>query len=983
MPRGATLSTDVGSQGYTWKPLSNQTTPGISLPANARDPFALAYDPLQGTIWVGMGLGTINFPYFFTFYPAPVVDVVNATTDRVVRTITVSPFVSAIAFDPADGDMYLAVPVLDSYSNATLIVLNGTTDEVAHAPIPVGVMPTDILYVPSTRDLWVSDTSSQDIDVVSSANNSVVAQISGANSFTEPWGLAFDPVNGCVYVASITGSSIYAVNVTNQTALGFEIRTPGDYGGILYDAESGDLYAYGLGFWSYGAGLEVIDPFTEAPIASIPMPGGNLPDAVVEDPDSGNLWVSVQNESGVTVNVSTQTVEPGGWTAGVDPWNAILDPENRVAFFANSNQSEIVPVNLTDPASSPPAIALAVEPDAGVFDPTSGVAYLTDPSGPGILRIDPFDGDGAGSEVRLGALGLGIGPSIVPGAIAFDPDTNELLVAEVGASGLWVLNASTATPAGGPLAIPGPATALAFDPDSGGVLVGFQNGSLGRLDPVDGALAALATLPGAPSSIQPDPENGLAWVSGSTNASACSGFVDAVVPTNGSIVFSARLPYALGPATLDPDNAVFYVPGAPCVGNSLVLAFDARNGTSEPGPNTGLSNPASVAFDGYNGELYAGDAYLGQIGAVNGSTNQSVSAPGTVLPATGPSAFLLPIPADGAVLGLDPVDGAVDAITLRPTIVSATLVPDPVDAGAPFSANVTAGGGAGNLTYAYSGLPSDCGTPTTARFTCTSAEPGSYSVAAVVTDQAGANTSVARTLLVEPRLTVMVTASTAHTVPGDSVSFTALGAGGVAPYRFMWALGDGAAGIGATLSHAYTRAAPYSVQVTATDALGLVANASVSVVVGPSFTAAILASPTQLGPGQPLTVNVSAAGGVAPYVVQVLFGDLTIASLPFPAGASSVWLDHGYATAGAFVLRAWVNDSHGGTDNATFLIDVAGAAPPPASPQTATGTTPEPWLLPLFVGDGAAAAVLATLLWLRRRDRRSPPTGGQPTRFDP
>jgi hypothetical protein len=53
--------------------------------------------------------------------------------------------------------------------------------------------------------------------------------------------------------------------------------------------------------------------------------------------------------------------------------------------------------------------------------------------------------------------------------------------------------------------------------------------------------------------------------------------------------------------------------------------------------------------------------------------------------------------------------------------------------------------------------------------------------------------------------------------PGQAVTFTASTTGGAPPYSYSWSFGDGSSAMGASATHTYSKAGPYSVTLTATD----------------------------------------------------------------------------------------------------------------------------------------------------------------------
>jgi plastocyanin len=80
---------------------------------------------------------------------------------------------------------------------------------------------------------------------------------------------------------------------------------------------------------------------------------------------------------------------------------------------------------------------------------------------------------------------------------------------------------------------------------------------------------------------------------------------------------------------------------------------------------------------------------------------------------------------------------------------------------------------------------------------------------------------------------------------GQQASFSCTGAGGVPPYTYSWAFGDGSTGSGASTTHIYNTPGTMNVACTVTDSLGTIANDAVQLMANPRVT---LASITCAGP---------------------------------------------------------------------------------------------------------------------------------------
>ncbi len=104
-----------------------------------------------------------------------------------------------------------------------------------------------------------------------------------------------------------------------------------------------------------------------------------------------------------------------------------------------------------------------------------------------------------------------------------------------------------------------------------------------------------------------------------------------------------------------------------------------------------------------------------------------------------------------------------------PTIASFTVSLASIDLGQSPVLAVSAQGGTGQLSYAYSGLPPGCVSANTASLTCTPSSSGTYTIEVTVTDQAGRSTTSSVNLNVGPARVIGLPSSEGYAVIGGVI----------------------------------------------------------------------------------------------------------------------------------------------------------------------------------------------------------------------
>ena len=209
-------------------------------------------------------------------------------------------------------------------------------------------------------------------------------------------------------------------------------------------------------------------------------------------------------------------------------------------------------------------------------------------------------------------------------------------------------------------------------------------------------------------------------------------------------------------------------------------------------------------------------------------------------------------------------------------------------------------------------------------------QAGQFTATLTVTDDAGATDTASVVISVNEAANQAPTAHvSANPISGAAqLNVTFSGSGSSDPdgtiVSYQWNFGDGASGSGATVSHTYTSAGPFTAVLAVTDNDGATDTASVVISVNEAAnqapTAHVSANPIS-GTAQ-LNVTFSGSGSSDP--------DGTISNYSWSfgdgSGANGMVVDHTYTSAGQYTAVLTVTDNDGAADSASVAITVAAAA---------------------------------------------------------
>jgi len=216
-----------------------------------------------------------------------------------------------LAVDPGNGEVYVV-----DLAPSTITVISGVTPlaQVAvpaplNSTFPVLNLPygtfapdysSDIAFDPINGDIYVADAGAKEVSVLN--RTKVIANVS-VGAF--PYSVAYDPSDGDVYVTDLLADSVSVLSGTSLVGTVAVGRYPVH---AAYDAEDGDILVANLN----SSNVSVLNGTTV--LGSVPVGTGPV-DTIYDTVDH---LAYVVNERSDTVSVlSTST---GGGGSGIPPW---------------------------------------------------------------------------------------------------------------------------------------------------------------------------------------------------------------------------------------------------------------------------------------------------------------------------------------------------------------------------------------------------------------------------------------------------------------------------------------------------------------------------------------------------------------------------------------------------------------------------------------------------------------------------------------
>ncbi len=315
-------------------------------------------------------------PAVLTFDSATIA-VLGPNDSSVAELIDVGSGPLALALDPESNLVYAA----DS-NNVSLV--NATTRKLV-GYVSVGAYPSAVMFDPAGDEVFVANADSDTVSVITAGSNTVVASIPVDAT---PWSFAIDDddntvfvacmnltsPNGVGYIDEISGTTL---NVTARFAVGIQSFPDG----LAYVPPLGDLFV-SHAFQEYAPyNLTVLSAATGQVVGSVPLPNAAEPGVLEYDNSTGLLYAANAGIGNNGVNSPDDlVVDPlnlsvvGSFPVGAYPAGLGLSATMGLVFgasFVTGNVSAIAvgSLNITAVLSlGPGALAYSLVTDAAASE---------------------------------------------------------------------------------------------------------------------------------------------------------------------------------------------------------------------------------------------------------------------------------------------------------------------------------------------------------------------------------------------------------------------------------------------------------------------------------------------------------------------------------------------------------------------------------------------------------------------------------------
>jgi YVTN family beta-propeller protein len=323
-----------------------------------------AFDPASGQVFVGDAGGSDVFAF-------------NGSTGRGVAAISggFNPYhdnsdPSQVVDDPGRGLVYAAVG-----TSGRIAVINASDDRLVET-IDGLCGANDLAFDPVNGLIYVT-TCGGNLTLVNVSTGQVLSPT--IPICADPWAALWDPANQDVYIACVDTEEILVISTATQAVVKHLLIGGSSLANIYpmalaFDAKNRDVYVAN----NQASNVSIIDSATNAFVGAVAT-HGHSPSALAVDPAIGAVLVATYPSGVLVINDTNQSLAGTAIPTGDTPVALVYDPSAQLVYSVNQGTETLTSFTADRLTVVSPSVPLMFRMLRATYDPQNGGVYVATP----------------------------------------------------------------------------------------------------------------------------------------------------------------------------------------------------------------------------------------------------------------------------------------------------------------------------------------------------------------------------------------------------------------------------------------------------------------------------------------------------------------------------------------------------------------------------------------------------------------------------
>lgn len=299
-----------------------------------------------------------------------------------ITTVNLGGSPWGITYDSAKSELFVV-----NSATGSVWVLSDSSNSVV-ATITVGASPYRDLYDSGKGEIFVANYGANSVSVISDSTNTVVATVAVGAS---PASFAYDSSKGEMFVANSGGNTVSVISDSSNSVVAAVTVGSNPYD-LDYDSARGEIFVAN----TYSRSVSVISDSNNQVVATVPVGSGPL--GVAYDPAKDEVFVANSVSGTVSVISDSTNAVVATVTVGSGPGPMVYDSGKSEICAINRNSGTVSVISDTTNAVFA-TLTVGIKPYAATYDWGKGEVIISN-YGDGTLSVVP-DSPGTSASSSL------------------------------------------------------------------------------------------------------------------------------------------------------------------------------------------------------------------------------------------------------------------------------------------------------------------------------------------------------------------------------------------------------------------------------------------------------------------------------------------------------------------------------------------------------------------------------------------------------